>query len=384
MSKQRRDNQKEVNTKRPKKCLRLIVIIIIIVSLGLLFWFIKQYKTVDEQFAAIEAARAIPKAENAAVIYNELLADSNATSLLDYRPQFFDDQMWDHALKEPWLSTDYPQLDAWIRQHQYILEKIHEATQFEQCRFPIIIDLQQMGPQMERAAAMRQWAFFLSFAANNDLAENRIEAAITKWRCILKMGNHHRQQPDLISHLVAPAVDRIAFVPLARFIVEGDATETYLQKIEAIPLPVTDNWTKIFEETRLVEDMTTQKLKEQFNLFGHVQYNLISWRMRGIMKGPDLDKINELYLRHITTARGIYILIALRRHKNKTGQWPESLEQIKDLVSQDILIDPQNNGPFVYKLTENGLTLYSIGFNNINEGGIDRNGADDSPIWPLP
>jgi hypothetical protein len=89
-------------------------------------------------------------------------------------------------------------------------------------------------------------------------------------------------------------------------------------------------------------------------------------------------------LRFLADQRGTEILIALRRFEKQTGQWPESLEQIKDLVSQNILIDPQNNGPFVYKLTENGFTLYSIGPNNIDEAGRYRNGADDRPIWPVP
>lgn len=374
------DKQEKLNTKQTKKFLLLIVTIAVVAStvlFSLIFWPTKQDQTIDEQLADIEVARAIPEAENAATIYNELLADPNATSMLAIGPDSLDDQTWNRVMSEPWRSKDNPRLVAMIKENQNVINNLLEVGQFEECRYPISIDLTQPSPlMMDWQVNTRRWAFLLSLAANNDVAEGQIDTAITKWRCILKMGNHHRQQPMLINHLIAPAVDRIAFVPLARFIVEGEATESYLRNIEAIPLPVTDNWTKILKESQLVEDMKTQKMKEQFGLFGHV--------MRGIMDGPDLDKINELYLKHITTARGIHILIALRHYKNKTGYWPESLEQIKDLVSQDILIDPQNNGPFVYNLTDNGFTLYSIGPNNIDEAGRDINGADDSPIWPLP
>ena len=65
-----------VNTKRPKKRLRLIAIIVIIVILGLSFWFIKQYYSVDKQLVAVEAAHAITDSENAATIYNKLLKKS--------------------------------------------------------------------------------------------------------------------------------------------------------------------------------------------------------------------------------------------------------------------------------------------------------------------
>ncbi len=59
MAKQGRDNDDRANTKRSKKRMRLIAIFVITVFLGFLFWFISQYKSVDEQLAAIEAARAI-------------------------------------------------------------------------------------------------------------------------------------------------------------------------------------------------------------------------------------------------------------------------------------------------------------------------------------
>jgi hypothetical protein len=97
---------------------------------------------------------------------------------------------------------------------------------------------------------------------------------------------------------------------------------------------------------------------------------------------------HELYKRAFAENRGCQILIALRRYKNQNDQWPENLEEIKPLIQQqEILIDSQNNGPFVYKLTEDGFTLYSKGLNNIDEDGKydgcdGKTGADDWPIWP--
>ena len=81
-------------------------------------------------------------------------------------------------------------------------------------------------------------------------------------------------------------------------------------------------------------------------------------------------------------------MIGLRRHKNKHGHWPESLEQVKDLTSQENFLDPINGGSFVYKLTEDNFSLYSKGKNNIDEGGKrdrcseEQTGADDWLIWP--
>jgi hypothetical protein len=97
---------------------------------------------------------------------------------------------------------------------------------------------------------------------------------------------------------------------------------------------------------------------------------------------------HKIYKRTFAENRGCQILIALRRYRNQNGQWPDSLEEIKPLIrQQEILIDPMNNGSFVYKLTEDGFTLYSKGLNNIDEDGKrdgcdGKTGADDWPIWP--
>jgi hypothetical protein len=76
------------------------------------------------------------------------------------------------------------------------------------------------------------------------------------------------------------------------------------------------------------------------------------------------------------------ILIALRRHKQETGVWPESLEQIEPRLPEQMLTDPQNNGPFTYICDGENFIFYSKGPNGIDEGGVASMPADDYPIWP--
>jgi hypothetical protein len=103
-----------------------------------------------------------------------------------------------------------------------------------------------------------------------------------------------------------------------------------------------------------------------------------------------------IYVRSQTSRKGIQLLIPLKRYKNKNGVWPNSLDEIKDLVPAEAFIDPLNGGAFVYKLTKDNFTLYSRGKNGIDEGGkqetegsIDSEGnwipkskEDDLLIWP--
>ena len=103
---------------------------------------------------------------------------------------------------------------------------------------------------------------------------------------------------------------------------------------------------------------------------------------------PAYYRIHDLYLRATAEQRGTQLIIALRRYKNKTGQWPEKLDDIKPVATVEIFVDPINGGSLVYKLTEENFSLYSKGKNNIDEGGEgDRCGyketeADDWLIWP--
>jgi hypothetical protein len=88
-------------------------------------------------------------------------------------------------------------------------------------------------------------------------------------------------------------------------------------------------------------------------------------------------------LRLEATRRATPILIALRRHRAKTGVWPATIERIEPKLPAQMLIDPQNDGPFVYRREGSSFVFYSKGPNGIDEGGSSSRPADDWPIWPL-
>jgi hypothetical protein len=90
----------------------------------------------------------------------------------------------------------------------------------------------------------------------------------------------------------------------------------------------------------------------------------------------------RIYLRIQTSRQAMPILIALRRHKEETGTWPNTLEQIEPKLPEQMLIDPQNNDTYVYKRDGNDFVFYSKGPNGIDEGGVASKPADDYPIWP--
>jgi tetratricopeptide (TPR) repeat protein len=371
MVKQTRENQKRLNTKDSKKRMRLIDYILIIACFGLLLFFIIQYKTVEQRLAAIDAARAIPDSENAAILYNQLLNkyDKSVFSSLSIDPN-------DIANKQPWLSKDYPNLAKWFEERQEITTNLLQVYKFEECRFPIPHLPNGISTTVDRTQTMRQWAYFLARSANNDRAEGRIEKALEKYFCIICMGRHSFQQPVALDILTGIGMESMALQKLRCCIIELDLTEEQIQTIEKAIKQPDKEWT--LEWNNMIE------VERLYNKQSPLLDRLKSWlqNLRGNIS--TFDRMNEINLRFLADRQGTEILIALHRFKKKTVHWPESLDYIKPLVKQNILIDPQNNGPFVYKLTDNGFTLHSIGINNIDEAGRYRNGADDRPIWPLP
>jgi hypothetical protein len=241
---------------------------------------------------------------------------------------------------------------------------------------------------MYRLVRLRRWGFLLRLAANNDVAEGRIDAALTKWQCLLHIGNHLRQQPELLNHLLANNIEAMALESPARFIMTGNPTEIHLREMEAMPLPTKDGWSEYDRQTRLIYALTLQKVKEQISPADYirhpVQTSQVSRAINSMTDDPwPFDDAGKVYRRSVATARGVRILIALRRFRNTTGRWPASLDEVRASLPEEILTDPLNQGSFVYEPAADTFRLYSRGPNDIDENGDwQSEGADDWPIWP--
>jgi hypothetical protein len=418
--------------------------------------------TFDKELTALEAKYAVPDKENAAIIYNQLLEDYNEAV---FEPNFIDPNLRDLIRKELWSSKDYPEAAKWLQQQESTIAKLIEAAEIEQCRFPINADIMSFGDTMNRLGPMRKWAHLLISAANNDVAEGRVNQALEKYIAVLQMAKHLYQQPPLIDFLVGAALEALSTNQLKRFIVTGDTTEEHLNLIEQalaeIKYDWSYDWPRIIDyekllaknfwgmfyevnpegKVRLSRDPTAairarlgemeikpsylqSKLSKSHAILGWFYWPSTpqkagkvideSYEKYYAMAEPDYDwkkeparpfpwiklnfrfmvefpaglleepyySIHDTYLRTIAQQRGARLTIALRCYKNKTGHWPESLDDMQSFALEEIFVDPINGGSFIYKLTDENFTLYSKGKNNIDEDGKYKEGADDWPIWP--
>ncbi|MHC4639139.1 MAG: hypothetical protein ACYTBP_15165 [Planctomycetota bacterium] len=336
-------------------------------------------KSLEEQLAAIEAKRTIEDEENAALIYNKLLEDFDMDS---FHPDFWDSNFHDKTFKKPWSSKDFPELAKWLNSHENTINILLEATKKEKCRFLIIIDFSDPNKANEsyrRSSSIRRWARLLIFAGNNDLGEGRTDEALKKYFAVLQMANHLYQQPVLTNILVGYALESLGTARLKELIIEHQTTPDHLDIIENKFQLIQNYWKIDWKMTSDVEHLSEIYERRRIGLLRQLKQK---YQFRGLD-----DKIDYIHNMILSERAGTRILIALKRYKDKNGDWPESLEDIKTSASSEFFIDPVNKGEYIYKRTQDGFQLYSKGKNNVDDNGkddynSDDRRADDRMIWP--
>lgn len=380
------------NKRSRRRQLIWAVIITIVVSCILWLWGgWRDSRSADERLAEIQAARAIPDSINAAMIYNRLLQDLNSSLLLEQVPKFLHPDNDSQRFEVPWKSSDHTEAAMWIQAAQPIVDTLLEASGFEECRFPIEIDVENQDDQMDRNSAMRSWARFLRMAAYNDVAEGRTHDAAAKWLCVLQMGRHLRQQPVLVTHLTASALEAVALNGMVQYVLEGLATDSELERFESIPVLLDKSWSAMKEELETIEELTRQKLTESLNAFERVgfrfQFLLMKYMADGAFEGSTPAEQKELiYDQYLARVRVLHIVLALKRFHDENNRWPEHLDAIRASLSEVILTDPVNHEAFVYKQMGDSFRLYSKGVNKRDEEGRretgSKEGEDDWVFWP--
>jgi hypothetical protein len=99
--------------------------------------------------------------------------------------------------------------------------------------------------------------------------------------------------------------------------------------------------------------------------------------LEGIMAGC-YENVHKGFLKIQAIKQATQIIIVLKRYKDKTGHWPESLDVISAQLPDGTLVDPMNNGAFVYYPAMDSFVLYSRGQNDKDEyDRLLRRYADD-------
>jgi hypothetical protein len=351
----------------------MVVMMAVIVLCPLWLTGLLSLQSIDKQLARIEAARAIPDSENAGVIYDRLMDDYDAEEFSLTSP---DGQPYSLIRSQLWKDKEYPEVAKWLEGCEALMASLLKASSMEECRFPIAYSVTTANIQMTRSKAIRRWAMVLAYSANNDAAEDRIRQALEKYFTLIQMGRHMRQQPGGTDFLLGIGLEATAFQAMRPAILQARLTDEHLQAIESMLTPVEDLWRRDSRYLARVERL----LSMRGGGAGTMLQRLKMWWEYLRTGSPMINRVHEMYLRLLSDRRANHILIALRRQKDKTGQWATSLDEIKAIVPREALADPTNGDAFVYKPFPGGFRLNSKGPDGKDEKGIGK--SDDRTIWP--
>jgi hypothetical protein len=99
---------------------------------------------------------------------------------------------------------------------------------------------------------------------------------------------------------------------------------------------------------------------------------------------PALARASELSHRTKVKTEALVTTIAAIRYKRAHGDYAESLDR---LLEADLLkklpMDPYSDGPLVYRRTDDGFVLYSLGADFEDDGGeVSRDQTGRIERWP--
>lgn len=97
---------------------------------------------------------------------------------------------------------------------------------------------------------------------------------------------------------------------------------------------------------------------------------------------PALGKVNQIAWRYRAETQATLGILSVMQYQKEYGQFPESLEVLVETgLLKDVPMDPFSDKPLVYRKTDDGFMLYSVGLNFIDDGGVpgEYSGTNKNP-----
>lgn len=101
------------------------------------------------------------------------------------------------------------------------------------------------------------------------------------------------------------------------------------------------------------------------------------WNGIGTLPIPMAVKVTEAYLRVIGELRCAQLALATEEFRIRRDRWPESLQEMEKDLNLTIPNDPFDGKPLRYAKREDGVTIYTIGPNEKDNGGNLPKNADE-------
>jgi hypothetical protein len=134
--------------------------------------------------------------------------------------------------------------------------------------------------------------------------------------------------------------------------------------------------------TRYVE-ISRQPTHEQQSLYEQVERPPQTQDLRHLFTRlllPGLDAVIKADFRFKANLRSTVVGIACERFRQAQGRWPNELAEIPKDILPEIPLDPYDGQPLRYRRTADGVVIYSIGPDLVDNGGnLLRENKEEKP-----
>lgn len=284
-----------------------------------------------------------------------------------------------------------------------------------------IYDYYEYDKTFRELSSARQYADIEALLMSYELQNGLESRAVQRFERLLKLSHQISNDGYPIHHVVGNVIARLGSEPILRFGVRqpqnrelivraareylnrlpelSELAEEQKRQIDALYQKLlTANWQEFQETVSELERRTNRSpgslftyLKSQITLksaYAEIVtfYDAVSAELRKPPWERDFSKIPqpEHYINTLiflspsapfynaledgrATIRLIGVLYAIRLHKQKTGQYPKTLQELN---LGAMTIDPFTGRPLIYRTDpQKGFQLYSVGANRVDDGG---------------
>ena len=364
----------------------------------------------------------VPDADNAFLYYER------AATMMVKAPQSVDDAV--KRMREvpvsAWKKADVDLLRAHVKQNAAALQVVHQGTLCKgyKSRVTWKDPVKALYPNLAKS---RDLARELRYKAQVDIYDGRVDEAVNACGDILRMSNHVASESTLIAYLVGVACRAMAYVPL-EYAIGATNDESTLRHIMSLlestpPLKIRPamigeraNGVTIFENLRKgkfsIADLNGQpgntnspKIRPPGWLFYYDEaayvkamgerielsdkpYYAVQKRLNELDvqadAGPVYAPISRILMPVFSRAHAagcktdmqaavLRMAAAIKLYRIKHGQYPKSLSDLQPGIVKTIPIDGFTGKPLIYKLKGKGFVVYSVGDNQVDDGGVKPN-----------
>jgi ABC-type transport system involved in multi-copper enzyme maturation permease subunit len=256
--------------------------------------------------------------------------------------------------------------------------------------------------------------------------EHDVDGALDSCRGIINAGRSIGDEPSLVSVLVRIAIRGVAINSLERAIAQGEPGDEAMRKLQSLledeekaPLLVIGFRGERASFDRLMErlqsgEMSTKVLRGLWG-GGSQEAILISGPLKGQrasmleimtesveaaklpierqeaefkridasisskplitrMVLPAVGRVEQSYWGSQARLRAAIVALAIERYRRQHGRWPDSLAELVPDKLAAIPADPYDGQPLRYRRNSDGVIIYSVGPDKVDDGGkLDRN-----------